>query len=111
MNIYSLEERIECLEGSNYYPIIELIINAVREYPQYEMEDTNDYFEEVKRIVGTNKINYELINDYVLRNPGYGTENNIWVMSSLGSFLEAINLMNLYKITFEEIQQKIIELS
>jgi hypothetical protein len=111
MNLYSLEEKIETLEGSNYYSIIELIINAVREYPQYEMEDTEDYFKEVKKLLGSDKITYDLINEYILRNPNSGNENNIWVISSLGSFSEALNLLKLYKISFEEMQQKINELS
>jgi hypothetical protein len=111
MIIYSLEEKIEVLTDSNYYAIIELIINAVREYPQYEMEDTDLYFEEVKKILGSEKITYDLINEYILKNPNKESENNIWVMSSLGSFLEAFTLMNLYKIPFEEIQHKIKELA
>lgn len=110
MKINVLEDQIEKIEESNLYSIIELLINAVREYPLFGLDDTDLYFEEVKKILGSEKITYDLINDYILKNPNNGSENNIWVMSSLGSFLEAFSLMNLYKIPFEEIQQKIKEL-
>ena len=110
MNINILEERIEEIEGTSLFSIIELLINAVREYPLFGLDDTDLYFEEVRKLLGSDNITCDLINDYILQNPNSGSENNIWVMSSLGSFLEALNLMNLYKISFEEVQQKIKEL-
>lgn len=111
MKINVLEDLIEKMEESNLHTIIELIINAVREYPLFGLDETDLYFEEVKKLLGSDKITSDLINEYILRNPNNGSENNIWVMSSLGSFLEALNLMSLYKIPFEEVQKKIKELT
>jgi hypothetical protein len=48
--------------------------------------------------------------DYILRNPNIGSENNIWVISSFNSFLEALSLMDLYKISFEEVKQQMRKL-
>lgn len=110
MKINILEDLIDKIEGTNLYSIIELLINAVKEYPLFGLDDTDLYFEEVKKIIGSDKITYDSINDYILQNPNNEDENNIWVMSSLSSFLEALSLMNLYKIPFEEVRQKIKEL-
>ncbi|MBN9485489.1 MAG: hypothetical protein BGO70_02810 [Bacteroidetes bacterium 43-93] len=107
MKIDLLEERIGELEGTNLFSIIDLLINAVREYPLFGLDDTDLYFKEVKRILGSEEITYNLVHDYILRNPNRDSENDIWVMSSLGSFLEALNLMNLYKISLEEVHEKI----
>lgn len=110
MKINVLEELIEKIEGTKEFSIIELLINAVREYPLFGLDDIDLYFEEVKKLLCSDKITYDLIKDYILRNPNRGSENNIWIMSSLGSFLEALNLMKMYKMSFEEIRQKIKEL-
>lgn len=109
MKINDLEDRIEEVKGTKIFSIVELLINAVREYPLFGLDDTDLYFEEVKKITGSDKITYDSIMDYIVRNPNSESENSIWVLSSLGSFLEALNLMKLYKISFEEVQQKIKE--
>jgi hypothetical protein len=110
MKITVLEKLIEKIEDPNLFSITELLINAVREYPLFELDDTDLYFEEVKKKIGADEITYNLVYDYVLRNPNIGSENNIWVISSFNSFLEALILMDLYKIPFEEVKQKIKEL-
>lgn len=110
MKVTVLEELIEEIEETSLFSIIELLINAVREYPLFELDDTDLYFEEVKKKIGADEITYNLVYDYILRNPNIGSENNIWVISSFNSFLEALILMDLYKIPFEEVKQKIKEL-
>ena len=48
MKIDILEEKIETIADNNYVSLIELIINAVREYPLYGLNDTTEYFMKLK---------------------------------------------------------------
>jgi hypothetical protein len=107
MKIDVLEKQIESIAGTNLFSIIELIINAVKDYPLYGLDDTDLYFEEIKKILHSKYITPGIINNYIEINLNKGDEYNIWIMSSLGCLLEAFNLMELYKIPFEEVLYKI----
>lgn len=107
MKIEILEDRIETITDNNYISIIELIINAVRDYPLYGLNDTSEYFNEIKMRLGTEEINVDSLKKYLELNPEQGNEDNIWITSSLNSLLESFELMNLYKISFDQILTKI----
>ncbi|OYU95572.1 MAG: hypothetical protein CFE21_10540 [Bacteroidetes bacterium B1(2017)] len=111
MDINILEELIENKKDSTFYPIIGLIINAVREYPLYELKETDLFFIEVKKIINSDEITYGLLKKYILQNPNHGNENNIWIISSLHSLLEAFYLMDIQNISLEEIQNFIKEIT
>ena len=111
MKISLLEDRVEKIEDKNFLSIIELIISAVKDYPLYNLDDTELYFDELKKILSSKRITPEAITDYLLQNPNKGSENNIWVISSLSSLLDAFSLMRLYKISFDDIKEKINALS
>ena len=110
MRISILEELIEHVDDTKLSAIIQLIINAVREYPLYGLDDTDLYFNEILKLTEADNMTSASINDYILKNPNKKTENDAWIISSLNSLLEAFNLMNLYRIQFEDVQKKIKEL-
>lgn len=107
MNISVLEKRLKEFDDTNLKSIIELLIEAVKEYPLYELENFELYLQEIKKLLGSNIINTSLINDYIIRNQNIDNEDNIWIMSSLSSLLDAIDLMNMHKISLGEIIEKI----
>lgn len=107
MNIEILENRLESITDEHYSSIIELIINAVREYPIFGLNDTGNYFEEVKKKLGVEEITLNALRKHIDRNSEVEEENNIWLMSSLSSLIEALELMELYKITFDEVNNMI----
>lgn len=110
MNINTLEEQIEAIKGSHLHTIIEFIIDAVRDYPLYNLNYTQKYFEEIKRLLNSDVITLEKLNDYYNLNTNKDDENNIWVMRSITNLLNAFDFMKLYNISFDEVQLKIKEL-
>ncbi len=107
MNIKILEERIEDIQDANLYSIIELIVDAVKDFPLFGMTDTDLYFDEIKKIIGSDSITKSSIEYYLKSHQEEETENDIWINSSLNVLLEAVSLMDLYKISFKELQDKI----
>ncbi len=103
MNIELLEEKLENIADENYTSIIELIIGAVRDYPLFGLNDTNVYFSEVKERIGKEAINIIALRRYIDLNSNKMDEINIWVITSLTSLLEAFKLMEIYKLSFEEV--------
>lgn len=51
MDIETLEDKLENIADEKYSAIIKLIIGAIRDYPLFDLNDTNLYFEELKRSV------------------------------------------------------------
>ena len=107
MNIDILVEKIEVETGNNLSSIIELIIDAVRDYPLLGLSDTEKYFDEVKRITNQDIITLDILKNYIDLNSDSGDEESVWINTSLTSLLEAFELMSLYKIPFDEILNKI----
>ncbi len=107
MEIKILEEQIDSIQNENLSAIIELIIDAVRDFPLLEMSDTKLYFDEVKRIISSDIISKSSIEYYLRFHQKEKTENDIWINSSLNLLLEALSLMDLYEISFFSIEKYI----
>ena len=107
MNIDILAEKIEIETGNNLTSIIELIIDAVRDYPLFGLSDTEKYFDEVKRITNQDIITLDVLKNYIVLNSDSGDEESVWINTSLTSLLEAFELMSLYKIPFDDVLNEI----
>ena len=107
MRIEILEERIENIQDANLSSIIGLVVDAVRDFPFFGMNDTELYFDKVKEIIDSDSITQSAIEYYLKSHQKEETENDIWINSSLNILLEAFSLMDLYKMSFKELQDKI----
>ncbi|MFA6404257.1 MAG: hypothetical protein WCX31_21915 [Salinivirgaceae bacterium] len=107
MNIEYLENNLLNVKDEKYLTVINFIIDAIRDYPEYELNDTAKYFNEVRKILGTNEITSITLKDYIDKNANDDNENNIWIVSSLTSLFEAFDFMNLNKISFENVLKEI----
>ena len=107
MDIEKLEDRLESIADEKYSAIIKLIINAVRDYPLFDLNDTNLYFEELKKIIKSDSITPDSLEKAMIKSSKKDNENSIWFVSSLSSMLDAFDLMKIYKISFEEVVNKI----
>lgn len=110
MKIGVLEDKIESLKGSNMYSIVELLVEAVREFPLLGLDDTDLYIGEVKKLLKSNLITSDLLKNFISNNSISRDERNIWILTSMSSLLEVFSLMEMYNISLGEIQQKIREL-
>lgn len=111
MRIEFLENQIDTIQDDKLSSIIELIVDAVRDFPLLGMNDTDLYFDEVKKLIGSDTVTRYSIESYLKFHQVEKTENDIWINSSLNTFLEAFSLMDLYKIPFTELQGKIRNLN
>ncbi len=107
MNIKYLENSLVKIKDEKYLTVINFIIDAIRDYPEYELNDTAKYFNEVKKILGTNEITSITLKNYIDKNANDVNENSIWIVSSLASLLEAFDFMSLNKISFENVLKEI----
>ncbi len=105
MNISKLDEKIENELDYNLKKIIELIINAVSDFPELNLTDTDKYFDKVKILINTNSINMESIDNYITSNRNKSNEKEFWIINSLNSLYEAYKLMDFYKIPFEKVKR------
>ena len=103
MKISILENNLEFINDERYSSIFKLIINAVRDYPIFNMDDTDVFFSEVKKKIGSEEITLSKLESYIFHNSNKGDENNIWIINSLSSLADAFDLMNLFKIEFTEV--------
>jgi hypothetical protein len=104
MKIENVENNIDNVSDINHVSIIELIIDAVRTYPLYELDETESYFREVKRLLKSDDISLENLKDYLTNNANLDEEETVWINDSLNSLTEAFELMLLYRISFTEIK-------
>ena len=111
MKIETIEDNIKKIEEPNYISIIELIVDAVRTYPLYELNDTEDYFNEIKKLLNTNDITLPNLKSYIENIGDSDDERTAWITDSLSSLVEAFELMQLYKIPFNEIMSKMESLN
>jgi len=99
MNINDLERNMGVVPKSNYTPIIQLIIDAVRDYPKEDLVDIDTFIIEIKRLLKSKQITQSKLISYVNKN----NTKELWVTISLNSFIEAFDLMNLYKLSFSDV--------
>ena len=107
MNIEFIEDKLENIKDEKQSLIIELIVNAVRDYPLFDLDDTDNFFEEVKRKLGEKYITKVNLKKYLDSNLDCFDTINIWINSSLESLLQAFILMEKSNISFEEIIDQI----
>jgi len=110
MKIKNIEDSIEKISDINIVPIVELIVDAVRTYPLYELNDTEAYFHEIMKLLNSKEISLESLKSYMDNNSNFENEKTIWVSDSLYSIIEAFELMRLYKISFIEVLRVIEDL-
>ncbi|MBK9282759.1 MAG: hypothetical protein IPM51_00380 [Sphingobacteriaceae bacterium] len=109
MNIDAIEKKLGEINDSNYSSILRLIIDAVRDYPLEGLNDTEEYFYEVGKMIQTEQIDRDSLRNYIEKNNDV-SENSIWIESSLNSLLDAFHLMDLYKINFNQVLTQIEKL-
>jgi hypothetical protein len=107
IDIDYIEDNIDFVDDVNCKSVIELMINAVRSYPLYNLNVIDDYLIEVKRIVKTNDLTVDNIKSYLDLNRNSKDENFIWITDSLSSLMDALSLMALYKLRYEDVLEKI----
>ncbi len=110
MDINILEEKLESFEDLNYLSIIEMFIIAVKEYPFLELKDTDIYIAEVKKRLNQESITVNNLKRYIDSNSNKDDVENMWVNTSLTSLLEAFELMQLYKLSFDNVYKKMYEI-
>jgi hypothetical protein len=111
MKIEVIEDCIEKIKEPNHVSIIELIVDAVRTYPLHELNDTEDYFNEVRKLLNTNEITLSTLKSYIENISDQDDEQTIWVADSLNSLIESFELMKLYNIPFNEVISKMESLN
>lgn len=110
MKIEHIQDNIDKISDTVYYSIIDLIVDAVKDYPVYELNDTEDYFNEVKKILSVDEITLRGMELYLTNNNRLVNEKSIWITTSINSFIEAFKLMDLNKISFSDVLNKLEDL-
>ena len=110
MKIENIENNIHKISNPNHISVIELIVDAVKTYPLYELNDTEEYFSEIMKLLKSDNINIENLKNYMQKCENLDEENIIWINSSLNSLMEAFELMQLHKIPFNEVKKIITAL-
>lgn len=103
MTTSELEDVIDLVKNPTHRIIINLIINAVEEYPLNESNDIDIYFHEIKDIIGSKKLSRSIVLNFLENND----INNIWLVESMNSLYEAFDLMKIHKIPFSAILKTI----
>lgn len=103
MNIELLEDKIDELKDERYRSILVLIIDAVREYPVDGLNDTEDYFKEIKKVIKREEITLSNLKEYLRFDPISRDDTTFWIRSSITTLLDALELMDLYKVSFKAI--------
>ena len=107
MNIDVLENKLQKVNNLKKIAILELLIEATRDYPLYGLDDIFDYFKEVEIVLGTKFISEIELKRYLNLKNYKINETTIWTVSSLSLFHEAFELMKLYNISFDEVKEYI----
>jgi hypothetical protein len=110
MNIDILESKLPEINNPMILAILELLIEATRDYPLYGLDDIFDYFTEVEKVLKAESITGIELEKY-LNSKNYNiNDTTIWLISSLSLFYEAFELMKLSKVSFEEVKRQIKDL-
>lgn len=107
MQIKIIENKIDEIDDINYRNIIQFIIEAVKDYPIYNLDDTEDYFTELKNKFNSSDIDLQVLETELKKSYKDRDENAIWVQTSLSSLTEAFELMKIHKIDFQDVLNKI----
>lgn len=110
MNIDNLEDRLQKINNVKMISILELLIESVRDYPLYGLDNIFDYFKEVEKVLGIDYISENELEKYLNQKTYDKDETTIWRISSLSLLNDAFGLMKLYKISFEELKTHIRDL-
>lgn len=102
MNIDIIEEKIALLQDRKLVDIIELIIDAVRSYPLSNLDDLEVFIEKIKIHINKSDITLQDLKLFVDNNLII-KDDEIWIIDSINSLIEAFELMDLYKINWNQI--------
>ena len=81
MDVETLEDKFESITDEKYSAIIKLIIGAVRDYPTLDLNDTNLYFDELRKNIKSDSITPDSLENAMIESSDKGNENNIWSAS------------------------------
>ena len=107
MNIREIKDNWDKINDEKYKSIIELIVNAVNDYPIFELKDTDDFLQEVNSLLKVSEVKLENLDSYLKNKIDLKDERGVWINESLSSLAEAFELMKLYKIEFKNVLDKI----
>jgi len=103
MNIDNIENDLDTLSNP-YQLIIGFIVDAIKTYPLFGLDDTESYFTEIKRLLNGKEISIQNIENYLNSIKHENSNETIWRIDSLHSFLEALEIMQLHNISFTDIK-------
>lgn len=103
MDIEKIQEKLEQKKFGIYNKIIQLIIEAIMDYPIYELETIEKYIDEVKIEIGYSELTLKKIELYLDKPKSSCDENDIWKHSSVSTLYEAFHLMMIKDISFKKI--------
>ena len=107
MNIEKIADYLEKAANENHREVISIILEAVMDYPERELNDTSIYFKRVKEILGTNEISLNNLINFLYNQLDWSTEADVWIHQSMSTLYEAFDLMRLKQLNFSEILQVI----
>ncbi len=61
MKIKIIESKLDKIQDVNYRNVIQLIIEAVKDYPIYNLDNTEDYFDELKKKFNSKDLNLQIL--------------------------------------------------
>jgi hypothetical protein len=111
MNIFELAEHISYVTDEKFREIVEFIIEAVRDYPEYGLADTTAYFERLRSTLGVRDFTSSDIASRIESIVREGSDDWVWRAESLSSFLLALEAMDRHHIPFVEVIRRIEEYS
>lgn len=69
--------------------------------------DVEEYFKEVKKLIGSSQLSAKALDDYINQNSKYKIEKDIWIETSLSSLAEAWQLIETKHIQLSDILDKV----
>jgi hypothetical protein len=100
MNVFSIDA--DNAVNDAYKAVIMFLVEAVTDWPTYDLSDFNIYLSEVKAEIKSDLISAEILTDY-LQKSSLHNGSSMWIQESIHSLREALNLIEFYSLTFEEI--------
>jgi len=91
------------MRATKFTQILEMIFSAVNDYPVYNLLDTDEYFDGVKKRLKIDVITLPSLENYLKINRNSGYENAIWVNESLSALIEAFKFMVSNHVLFNDV--------